>query len=59
MTKPLHKIFKVFLFPYTTAMRKNAAKISYTNFQMTSVFTKTRLLNLISSQLLNMHTSVK
>jgi hypothetical protein len=25
-------------------MRQNAAKISYTNFQMTSVFTKTRLL---------------
>ena len=30
MTK--HKIFKVFLFPYTSSMLENAVKISYTNF---------------------------
>jgi hypothetical protein len=33
MTK--HKILKVFLLPYTSAMVQNAAKISYTNFRVT------------------------
>jgi hypothetical protein len=33
--------FLTFLFPYKSAMKQNAAKISYTNFRVTSVLTKT------------------
>jgi hypothetical protein len=35
--------FKFFLLPYTSAVRLNAARIRYTNFQVTSVLSKTSL----------------
>ena len=33
--------FKIFLLPYTSAVRLNAARIRYTNFQVRSVLIKT------------------